>query len=99
MAGQVADVCQAEGLIADKDYDADRFRASIENAGTQTVIPSNCSRSQAILYDKDLYKERNLVERLINKIKHCRRIATRYEKTVVSCAAMLFLVARMIWLT
>jgi transposase len=44
------------------------------------------------------YKKRNLVERFINKIKHYRRVATRYEKTVVSFAAVLFLVAAMIWL-
>src|SRR5215471_15716683 len=58
-AGQVGDICQAEGLIegfsfenllADKGYDADRFRASIEDTGAQAVIPSNRSRSQAIPY-------------------------------------------------
>jgi len=106
-AGQVADICQAEGLIegfsfenllADKGYDADRFRASIADAGAEAVIPSKRSRSQAIPHDKHLYKERNLVERFINKIKHCRGVATRYEKTVVSFAAVLFLVATMIWL-
>ena len=72
----MADICQAEGLIdgfsfdnllADKGYDSDRFRASIADAGAQAVIPSNRSRSQAIPYDKDLYKERNLVERFITK--------------------------------
>jgi transposase len=106
-AGQVADICQAEGLIdgfsfdnllADKGYDSDRFRASIADTGAEAVIPSNRSRSRAIPYDKDLYKERNLVERFINKIKHYRRVATRYEKTVVSFASVLFLVAAMIWL-
>jgi hypothetical protein len=72
-----------ENLLADKGYDADRFRASTEDAGAQVVIPSNRSRSQAIPYDKDLYEERNLVERFINNITHYRRIATGYEKTVV----------------
>jgi transposase len=103
----VADICQAEGLIdgfsfenllADKGYDADRFRAAIAEKGAQAVIPSNRSRSRAIPYDKALYKERNIVERFINKIKHYRRVATRYEKTVLSFAAVLFLVAAMIWL-
>jgi transposase len=106
-AGQVADICQAEclidgfsfeNLLADKGYDSDRFRASIADAGAEAVIPSNRSRSRAIPYDKDLYKERNLVERFINKIKHYRRIATRYQKTVLSFASALFLVAAMIWL-
>ena len=45
-----------------------------------------------------IYRARNLVERFINKIKHYRRIATRYEKTALSFAAMLFLVGAIIWL-
>ena len=106
-AGQVNDICQAEGLIsglsfenllADMGFDSARFRASIAAVGAQAVIPSSRSRSQAIRYDKHLYQERNLVERFINKIKHYRRIATRYEKTALSFASMLFLVAAMIWL-
>ena len=105
-AGQAHDIGQAEELIsgfrfenllADKGYDSDRFRARIAEAKAQAVIPSRRSRSQAIPYDKVLYAERNLVERFINKIKHFR-IATRYEKTVLSFASMLFLVGAMIWL-
>jgi transposase len=75
-----------------------RFRASVAQVGAQAVIPSSRSRSQAIPYDKHLYEERNLVERFINKIKHCRRIATRYETTALSFASMLFFVGAMIWL-
>jgi transposase len=95
--GQVHDICQAEGLIsgfscenvlADKGYDSDGFRAAVAERGAEAVIPSSRSRSQAIPYDKHLYKERNLVERFINKIKHYRRIATRYEKTALSYLSM-----------
>jgi transposase len=43
------------------------------------MIPSNASRSRAIPYDRHLYKERHLVECFINKIKHFRRMATRYD--------------------
>jgi hypothetical protein len=71
---------------------------SPQPAPTRAVIPSNRSRSQAIPYDKEIYKDRNLEEWFINKISHYRRIATRYEKIVVSCAAVLFLVATMTWL-
>jgi len=87
-----------ENLLADKGYDSDKFRAAIAERGAEAVIPSSRSRSQAIPYDKHLYKERNLVERFINKIKHYRRIATRYEKTALSYVSMLFLVSAMIWL-
>jgi transposase len=79
-------------------FDSDRFRAHIAERGGQAVIPSTRSRSQAIPYDKHIYKDRNLVERFINKIKHFRRIATRYEKTALSFASILFLVGAMIWL-
>ena len=100
-AGQVHDIRQAKDLIsgisfdnllADMGYDSDAFRAEIAEVDAQAVIPSSRSRSKAIPYDKHLYGERNLVERFINKIKHFRRIATRYEKTALSFASMLFLV-------
>ena len=87
-----------ENLLADKGYDSDKFRTAIAERGAEAVIPSNRSRSQAIPHDKELYKERNLVERFINKIKHYRRIATRYEKTALSYLSMLSLVGAMIWL-
>ena len=61
-------------------------------------MPSNRARSQALPYDKEVYKDRNVVERFFNKIKHFRRIATRYEKTALSFASMLFLVSAVIWL-
>jgi transposase len=106
-AGNVNDIVQAEDLIsglsfdkllADKGYDSDRFRARIAAVGAEAVIPSTRSRSQAIPYDKHIYGDRNLVERFFNKIKHFRRISTRYEKTALSFASMLFLVGAMIWL-
>jgi transposase len=106
-AGNVNDIVQAEALIrglsfdkllADKGYDSDRFRSSIARVGAEAVIPSTRSRAQVIPYDKHIYRDRNLVERFFNKIKHFRRIATRYEKTVLSFASMLFLVGAVIWL-
>ena len=87
-----------EKLLADKGYDSNRFRDVIAAAGAEVVMPSNRSRSLAIAYDKEVYKDRNLVERFFNKIKHFRRIATRYDKTALSFASMLSLVGAMIWL-
>jgi len=72
-------------LVAEGDLDSDRFRATIAAAGTEAVIPSIRSRSQAIPYDKHVYGDRNVVERFFNKIKHFCRIATRYEKTALVC--------------
>lgn len=105
--GQAGDVPQAEGLIADLpgDHliadtadDADRFRARLDELKMMAVIPPNPTRARLIRYDAELYKERHVVECFINKIKHFRRIATRYEKTATAYLAMLHLVGTMIWL-
>ncbi len=45
------------------------------------MIPPKSNRKKPREYDKHLYKERNLVERFLNKVKNCQRVATRYEKT------------------
>lgn len=88
--GQVADVTQgaalvagikAEHVIADKGYDSNELVGEIEASGAKAVIPPRSNRKEKRKYDKHLYKDRNLVERFINRVKQCRRIATRYEKT------------------
>ncbi len=60
-------------------------------AGMEAAIPPNRSRSQLIPHDKEVYRERHLVERFINKTKRFRCIATCYEKTDTAYMAMLFL--------
>jgi transposase len=106
-AGQVHDSKQAEALIAgfdfdkllaDKGYDSNRFREVITAAGGEAVMPSNRARSQAIPYDTEVYKERNLVERFFNKIKQCRRVATRYDKLAANYLAFIKLASIRIWL-
>lgn len=88
--GQAADVTRgaalvdgigADHVIADKGYDSNELVATIEAGGAEAVIPPRSNRKQKRPYDRHLYKERNLVERFINRVKQCRRIATRYEKT------------------
>jgi transposase len=72
---------EAKKKIADKAYDSDRFIEEIESTGAEAVIPPRNNRNEERSYDKEAYKERNVVERFINAIKQCRRVATRYEKT------------------
>lgn len=88
--GQAADVTQgaalvdgikSEHVIADKGYDSDALVEKIEASGAEAVIPPRSNRKEPRDYDRHLYKDRNLVERFINRVKQCRRIATRYEKT------------------
>ena len=68
-------------MIADRAYDVDHIRDAIRAAGAEPVIPPRRHRRVAIAYDRCAYKLRNVVERLVGRLKQCRRIATRYEKT------------------
>lgn len=68
-------------VIADKGYDSDEFVAAVRERGAEAVIPPRSNRTQQRRFSKRKYKTRNLVERFVNRIKHYRRIATRYEKT------------------
>ena len=105
--GQRHEMTQAEALlqglpvailIADTAFDADAFRAHLAARGATAVIPSNRSRAQAVAHDPELYKERHLVECFINKIKHFRRIATRYDKTAQAFMSMICITCMMVWL-
>ena len=88
--GQAADAKQAEALIdglpagvviADKGYDSRAIVEVIESRGAEAVIPSLSNRKEQRAYDRDRYRDRNLVERFWQKAKQYRRVATRYEKT------------------
>ncbi len=66
--------------IADKGYDSDPLRDLLATQQVEVVIPSRSYRKQPRHYDRIRYREPNIVERFINKIKWYRRIFTRYEK-------------------
>ena len=92
-AGQVSDVRmaldliqghKAAKLIADKAYDADWLLHYLDSEATEVVIPPKKSRLQQRTIDYEAYKQRNVIERTINKLKQYRKIATRYEKTKTS---------------
>jgi transposase len=105
--GQVADITQADALLAlvepkallaDKGYDADRFVESLTARAIAVVIPPKSNRKVKRDCDFALYCERNIVERFFNTIKHFRAIATRYEKTAQNFLAGLQLVCALAWL-
>ena len=89
---------QAGFVLADKGYDSNDFVEKVRISGAIAVIPARKNRLEGRDYDKTIYKERNYVERLFQKLKHYRRIATRYEKLARNYMAMLSLVATIIWL-
>lgn len=80
-APQLIANAKADKVIADKAYDSDALIEQIESQGATPVIPSRANRTQPRTHDREEYKKRNIVERFINALKQCRRVATRYEKT------------------
>jgi transposase len=67
-------------LLADRGYDADWIRALARQQGAWANIPPKRNRKDPICFSPYLYRARNLIERFFNKIKQCRRVATRYDK-------------------
>ena len=105
--GERHDLSQAESLlapfdfdavIADKGYDSDPLRELLTARQVEVVIPSRSSRKQPHDYDRLRYKERNIVERFINRTEWYRRIFTRYEKLARRFMAFLHFAATPIWL-
>jgi transposase len=89
---------EGKAVLADKGYDSNAIRETIAAAGMTAVIPSNRARKTIIPHDAILYRERNRIERCFNKLKHFRRIATRYDRRAAHFAAFLCLAAAMIWM-
>lgn len=85
-------------VIADKGYDSDAFVAQIEAQGAQAVIPPRAKRTKPRSYDEHLYRERHLVECYINKLKHYRRVFSRFEKLSRNYLSFVYLVSALIWL-
>ena len=105
--GQRHDITQAEELIAgyageqvlaDKGYDSREFRQHILTLGMTPVIPPRSNRREPADYDRHLYRERHLVECFINKMKHYRRIFSRFEKLDARYLGFLHFTAALIWL-
>ena len=66
--------------------------------GAVPVIPPRANRREPHTYDPHLYKERHLVECFINKIKHYRRVFSRFDKLATRYMGFLSFVAAIIWL-
>ena len=80
-------------LIGDKAFDNDWLRHELNERGALAVIPPKADRKTEIPCDFAMYRWRHLIENLFCAIKQYRRIATRYDKTDQSFAAMIHLVA------
>jgi len=85
--------------LADKAYDADeRVRLKLQDKGCMAVIPPKKNRLTPADYDKDLYKDRCLIENFFAKLKQYRAIATRYDKTACNFLGAIYMASCVIWL-
>lgn len=85
-------------ILADKAYGTVAVRDYISEQNAKYTIPPKSNTREPWECDFHLYKERHLVECFFNKIKHFRRIATRYDKLVSSFLGFI-LVASIFWLS
>ena len=84
-------------LMGDKGYDADAILADLEERGIAAVIPPKRNRKVQPIIDGHLYALRNLVERCFSKLKHSRRLATRYDKTADSYIGFILIASTRLW--
>ena len=107
--GQLGDVRAALALLgplppaaicaADTAYDSDGLRQFLIERGTLPVIPNNPTRKRPHPFNRPLYRQRNLVERMFCRLKDWRRIATRYDKLAAVFTASVYLAAIVTWWT
>ena len=85
-------------IVADRGYDSDAVLNLIRQAGARAHIPSLSRRLVRRSVDHAIYRQRNLVERFFNKLKHFRRIATRFDKLARNYLAAILLASTRLWL-
>jgi transposase len=88
----------AEKVVADKAYDSRALIDAIHQQEAEAVIPPRSNSQQPREFDPHVYKARNLVERFFNRIKHFRRVATRYDKLDCRYDAFVAAASILIWL-
>ena len=79
-------------LAGDKAYRADWVDDYLLDLGISPVIPSKVNEdrdARPVVFDKDAYRDRNIVERLIGWLKESRRIFSRFEKTAKNFGGMI----------
>lgn len=109
LTGQSSDIGQAEALLqptpsgagvllGDKGYDSDTFVEAIRQQGMPAVIPPRSNWVAPRDCDWFVYKERRLIECFFGKIKHYRRVFSRFEKLARNYMGFIRYVSALIWL-
>ena len=106
-AGQRHDIIKAhdmtvdldfDALLADRGYGAQDFVDELLARGIEVVIPPKANTKTPREYDAWRYRERALIECFIGKIKHFRRIFSRFDKLARRYLGFLQLTSTLIWL-
>lgn len=84
-------------VVGDKGYSYPRLRHYARRRGIRITIPHRSDQRRG-RFDKAIYRQRNRIERLINRLKQFRRLATRYEKRAANHRAMWLIAATILWL-
>lgn len=85
-------------IVGDKGYSSRKIRQYLRRRGIRITIPHKCNDKRTGPFDKAIYRQRNRVERLINRMKHFRRLATRYDKRADSYRTFWIIAATILWL-
>ncbi|NCI40069.1 transposase, partial [Francisella tularensis subsp. holarctica] len=85
-------------VIADRAYHSNEIRQHIQSISSEAVIPCKSNILNHIPFDSHVYKERHLIENFFSKIKHFRRVFSRFDKTISAYIGMIKLACTFIWL-
>ena len=96
-APQLVEGLKCRHVVADRGYDADALLALILASGAQAHIPSTSQRLVRLSVNRRIYRQRNLVERFFCKLKHFRRIATRFDNLARNFLASVALASARLW--
>jgi transposase len=105
--GERNDITQAESLvkdfsadyvIADKGYDSRAFVLKLKERNSEAVIPSRTNHKVQREIDRHLYKERHLIENQIGKLKHFRRVFSRFDKLAKNYLSFIYFASTVVWL-
>ena len=96
--GQAVPSADPTGSSGDKGYSSRQIRHYARQHGIRITIPRKQNERRTGPFDRALYRLRNRIERLINRCKQFRRLATRYEKRAANYQAMWLIAAIILWL-
>ena len=97
-AEQLIENLAADYVIADKGYDSAAFILKLKEQNSEAVIPSRINHKVQREIDKHLYKERHLIENQIGKLKHFRRVFSRFDKLAKNYLSFIYFASTIVWL-